>query len=266
MKPMTETTLAMSRNKDFDPEFEVRYTVVADIIQSWTAQYLDVSSADVLDFGCGEGITALGFARRFQAKSVSAVDIMPDVRRCLDRSMQNLGLPLPANLQARQIAPAEDFMAGKKFDLIYSWSVFEHIEQTILDEVIAQIASRLKPGGLLFTQIAPLFYAADGSHLAHRIPEPWAHLTMQGDLYLKRLTEACTRTDERDALWACFSTLNKLTAPELKRRLDRTGMTLLREYTSENADSGEPPSALLEVFTREALMTNQVVLLHQNTR
>lgn len=259
-------TATLTPHKVFDPEFEVRYTNLVDIIQSWTAPYLKMPSADILDFGCGEGITALGFARRFHAKSVSAVDIMPDVRRCLDRSMQNLGLPLPGNLQARQIAPAEDFMAGKKFDLIYSWSVFEHIEQTILGEVIAQLASRLKPGGLLFTQIAPLFYAADGSHLAHRIFEPSAHLTMQQDLYLKQLTKACASTEERDALWACFSTLNKLTAPELKRRLDRTGMTLLREYTSENADSGEPPAALLEAFTREVLMTNQVVLLYQNAR
>lgn len=252
------------QQENFDVEFNVRYTNLVDIIQSWTEQYLDFSCADILDFGCGEAITALGFACRLNAKSVSAVDIMPDVHRCLDRSMQNLGSPLPDNLHAKQITPAENFMSGKKFDLIYSWSVFEHIEQTILDEVIAQLQSRLKPGGLLFTQIAPLFYAADGSHLAHRVPQPWAHLTMQDDLYRKRLTEACTSAEERDALWACFSTLNKLTAPELKRRLDRTGMTLLREYTSESTDAGEPPATLLEIFTREVLMTNQVVLLYRS--
>lgn len=262
---MAEATDPMS-DTAFDQEFNVRYTTLVDIILSWVAPYLEVSSPDILDFGCGEGVTALGFARRFQAGSVSAVDIMPDVLRCLDRSMQNLGLPLPDNLHAKQISPAENFMAGKKFDLIYSWSVFEHIEQTIFDEVIAQLKSRLKPGGLLFTQIAPLFYSVDGSHLAHRVPEPWAHLTMQDDLYLKRLTEACATTEERDALWACFRTLNKLTAPELKRRIDRTGMTLLREYTSEHAGFGEPPAGLLEIFTREVLMTNQVVLLYQNAR
>ena len=249
-----------------DAEFEVRYVKLVDIIKSWTDVYLDLSGADILDFGCGEAITALGFARRVNAKSVSAVDIMPDVLRCCDRSVQNLGVSPPANLLTKQITPAEDFLPGKMFDLIYSWSVFEHIDQTIFDEVIAQLQSRLKPGGLLFTQIAPLFYSADGSHLSHRVPQPWAHLTMQDDLYYKRLGEACTSMEERDALWACFSTLNKLTAPELVRRLDRTGMTLLRQYTSEIENQEPPPAALLEVFTREVLMTNQVVLLYRNDR
>lgn len=49
---MTETTTSLPR-KVFDPEFEVRYTTLLDIIRSWTAQYLKVPSADILDFGCG---------------------------------------------------------------------------------------------------------------------------------------------------------------------------------------------------------------------
>ncbi|MBP6367677.1 MAG: class I SAM-dependent methyltransferase [Nitrosomonas sp.] len=78
------------------------------------------------DIGCGEGITALGVARRFNPRSVRAVDIMLDPLQCLPCAKQVLGLEfLSDNLSLTQIEPGS-------FDLIYSWSVFEYIEQPLL--------------------------------------------------------------------------------------------------------------------------------------
>lgn len=263
MTPTTEHETAAA--KGFDAEFASRYLGLVDIIKGWTDHLIRYEDADILDFGCGEAITALGFADRLHARSVSAVDIMPDVHRCASRARENLGArPLPANLFTKQIAPGEDFLPGQKFDLIYSWSVFEHIEQPIIDQVIAQLRARLKPDGVLFTQIAPLYYAADGAHLSHRVPVPWGHLSMQDSVYFAKLTEACPDPVERDALWSCYTTLNRLTAPELKRRLDKAGLTLLREYTSTDASAGEPPAELLEIHTREVLVTNQIVLMYRH--
>ena len=249
----------------FDQEFAVRYNGLVDIIDSWVSPYHSLGDMDILDFGCGEAITALGFAQRHNVRSILGVDIGPDVYRCAARAEENVGSGLlPTNLQIKQIQAGEDFSQGSKFDLIYSWSVFEHIDQSIFDSVIRNLRNLLKPKGLLFVQIAPLFYSADGSHLYHRVPEPWAHLTMQSDRYLDRLTNACASLEERDALWGCFATLNRITAPELKRRLDATGLTLLREFYSEDSEKGDPPSDLLEVYQKDVLVTNQVVLLYQN--
>jgi 2-polyprenyl-3-methyl-5-hydroxy-6-metoxy-1,4-benzoquinol methylase len=85
------------------------------------------------DIGCGEGITALGVARRFNPRSVRAVDIMLDPLQCLPCAKQVLGLEfLSDNLSLTQIEPGEQFAEPGSFDLIYSWSVFEHIEQPLL--------------------------------------------------------------------------------------------------------------------------------------
>ena len=246
-----------------DSEFAIRYTGLVDIIKAWTERYFQFEQSDVLDFGCGEGITALGFARRLKTKSVTAVDIMPDVHQCLPRARAAIGLnSLPANLRTRQISVGENFYPNEKFDLIYSWSVLEHVEQPMLDHVIGQLKSRLKPNGLIFSQIAPLYYSAEGAHLCHRLPGVWRHLLTQDSVYYSQLTQACQDEVERDALWSCYQTLNKLTAPELKRRFERAGMTLVAEYTTED-QVGEPPPELLEIFNRSTLMTNQVVLLYK---
>ena len=245
----------------FDREFAVRYTDLVNIIRDWTQEHIRFEEADILDFGCGEGLSALGFANRLNARSVTAVDIGLDVHHCAARSMENLGRGMPPNLDVRLIEPGENFLPGKKFDLIYSWSVFEHIDQTIIDPVIEQLRSRLKPGGLLFTQIAPLFYSSQGSHMTHKYPLMWGHLLLQDDLFLDRLKASCDSQAEFIALLPCFHTLNRLTVPELKRRLERPGLSLLREYTSR--DVVEPPPELLEIFNREVLTTNQVVLLHR---
>ena len=36
------------------------------------------------------------------------------------------------------------------FDLIYSWSVFEHIKESNMDEIFKELKARLRKGGLLF--------------------------------------------------------------------------------------------------------------------
>ncbi len=247
----------------FDNECVVRYIGLVDIIKSWVEDRIRFENADILDFGCGEGVTALGFANRLHAKTVCAVDIMPDVHQCLPRAQSNLGCKaLPSNLMTKQIAPGENFFPDTKFDLIYSWSAFEHVEQPLIDAVIQQLVSKLKPGGLLFTQIAPLYHSAEGGHLFHKIPIPWGHLSTQDSVYFPKLASACESKQEVDALWSCYQTLNKLTVPELKRRFSRIGLKLVKDYMTQNG-RGEPPIELKEVFDREVPVTDQIVLLHQ---
>lgn len=243
-----------------DKVIRTKYIELPDIIQTWVAPYMDLSSADILDFGCGESITAVGVAARFKAKSVTGVDIGPGLLRCLDLVRQHLAMSeLPSNLELKQIKPGEDFLPGRKFDLIYSWSVFEHIDQSIFDSVLQQLKSKLKPRGLLFIQISPLYYSAEGSHLFHKIAEPWGHLLNQANRYHAKLCGVCESKDEVARLWGTYHTLNRLTADDLIERSEKAGFRILRRYLTQDTHSVN--EKLLKIYNKEVLMTNQVVLL-----
>lgn len=245
-----------------DDGFRTRFSNLPDTISAWVREKLDPTTASVLDFGCGEGVTALGMALRNRAARVFAVDIMPDVENCQARAREHLGLEsLPENLHLQRIEPGADFAPGESFDLIYSWSVFEHVEQSLLPGVLAQLRSKLRSGGYLFVQIAPLYYSADGSHLFHRIPEPWGHLSNQQSVYYAKLCRACRSKGEVEALWSCYQWLNQITAPQLKQALSKAGFRVIREYFTLSEQT--PPPALLEIFVAEVLRTNQVVYLCQ---
>lgn len=245
-----------------DEGFKTRFVKLPDIIGDWTKDHLDLKTSDILDFGCGQGITALGMAMRHNAQSVTAVDIMPDVNQCLEVARTSLGIDsLPANIALSRISPGQDFHSGKLFDLVYSWSVFEHVEQGILDSVLTQLHGKLKPGGHLFIQIAPLFFSAEGSHLFHRIPIPWGHLSIQESTYYGKLCDACASKSELDALWSCYQWLNRIDAVDLKRHLVSSGFDIVREFTTQDPHAEELPANLLDVYRREVLLTNQIVLL-----
>lgn len=243
-----------------DKTISTKYNDLPDIIYSWVKDKIALDSANILDFGCGEGLTALGFASRFQLASVVGVDIMPDPNYCLDRAKTHLGMTaLPKNLTLNRIQPGEDFLTDEKFDLIYSWSVFEHVEQPLLLSTIKQLRNKLRHNGRLFIQIAPLYYSAEGSHLFHKIPIPWGHLSIQENIYLSKLMSACSSAQEFEALCSCYQTLNRVTVEELIRVIEDSGLRILRKYTT--SEPMEPPKQLLGAYVIDALKINQIVLL-----
>ena len=243
-------------NKDID----VRFNTLADIIISWLAPHSPTKGIDILDFGCGEGITALSFSAKHDAKSVVGVDIMPDLLRCLEQAHRHLNMTsLPGNLHLTQISPGADFFPGRKFDVIYSWSVFEHVDQQIILDTFRQLKKKLNPGGFFFLQIAPLFYSSEGSHLYHKIPEAWAHLSCQESIYYSKLCSACSSQEEVDSLWSCYQTLNRLTPGHLIDIVKEVGFRIVRQYFTK--DTISPSNELLSIFDKNVLTTNQIVLL-----
>jgi len=159
-----------------DPEFKCRFVDVPAIITDWCG-HSRIKDADILDFGCGEGIAALGLAMEFGPRRVVGIDIMPDVDRCLDVAKLHLHIgELPSSLELHRVQPGLLHNEVDRFDVVYSWSVFEHVDQMLVDHSLSLIRSALKPGGLFLVQIAPLYYSAEGSHLSHVLAENWIHL------------------------------------------------------------------------------------------
>lgn len=231
-------------------------------IAKWIGDYSPLKDMEILDFGCGEGITALGLALQYAPSRVVGVDIMPDPERCLPVARSELGLSsLPENLELHRVKPGFLHNENDKFDLIYSWSVFEHVDMRVIDDVIGLLYKSLKPDGVIFIQIAPLYYSSEGSHLYDFIKEPWGHLLHQSNVYYDKLV-AAERVDNeelRKSLMSTYTTLNRITVPELERRFENNNFEIIRKYTTR--DQLDPPDSLTEIYNYDVLTTNQVVLL-----
>jgi SAM-dependent methyltransferase len=219
-----------------------------------------LEGAEVLDFGCGEGVAALGLALNHGARRVVGVDIMPDPERCFAVAQRQLRLSqLPPNLELHRVRPGFLHSPHERFDVVYSWSVLEHVDQRLIGDTLNLIRKALKPNGVFLAQIAPLYYSAEGGHLYHKIPEAWGHLLNQHDVYYEKLGAAVSDPAELQALWSTYRTLNRITAARLIESLEIAGFELLRSYSTQ--EGPEPCDELKAIYNENVLRTNQIVLL-----
>jgi len=256
---MNAPNVAWSTASIRDEYFRARFVNIPAIVTDWIGEPA-LRAARILDFGCGEGVAALAFALRFPGASVTGIDIMPDPERCPDLAREQLGLrALPSNLRLHRVAPGSMHREDARFDVAYSWSVFEHVDQSLLDRSLGLIRSSLAPDGRFLVQIAPLYYSAEGSHLFHKLPVPWMHLFTQHSILDDQLRRAVPDEAERQALMSTYATLNRITAPELMARIEKAGFRILRSYTT--SDDRDPPPELTAIYQPNVLRTNQVVVL-----
>lgn len=245
-----------------DPEMRAKLYALPQVMADWLAPYGGFEGRHVLDFGCGFGETAAGIALGHGAAEVRGVDIQPKPERCAGILRDTLGLNgLPANLNLRQIEPGEAVGRGD-LDIVVSWSTVEHVARGLLDGVLGSLHTALKPGGLAFIQISPLYFSPEGSHLWALGYRGWEHLTRQTSEVLEAIEAAPWLDAKRRARMArMFLTLNRVTADELVDRLGRAGFSVLREQRDRT--DLVPPRALTQAYAHDALTTQQVVLLLQ---
>ena len=189
-------------------------------------------------------------------------------------AQKNLGARvLPPNLAFRQNRLGEPLpLADASVDLIYSWSVFEHVAD--VPGVLAEFARITKPGGVLFIQVEPLFHGPYGSHLQRLVDEPWAHLRLGEEEFLRRAASARDEIPEheKDTLYRDHSfeelkryllgeyrSLNRITADDLIRAVSAAGFDIAATRLIE-PEGLEPDAGLLQRYPRELLLTNQIVL------
>ena len=261
----------MSREKD--PWFWSHYESVPAIILSELPHERIAAVRRVLDFGCGDGATALGMASRIRAQ-VHGVDLTDAFARLRGLAKTNLGTAdLPANLTFHQVEENRPlpFAAGT-FDLAYSWSVFEHLAD--VRGILAELHRVTAQGGLLFIQIEPLFHGPFGSHLQRLVPEPWAHLADEEE-FVRRASSAADHVPaaEKDVLYRTntfedvkryllgeFRKLNRITAADLTQRVEESGFAI-RSRKLIKEERLVPDDRLLRKYPRDLLLTNQLVLV-----
>jgi len=252
--------LDWSIDKIQDDVYRTKFVELPRIINEWTEPYGGITGKTILDFGCGEATTAIGLALKYEPKRVVGVEIQSNIQECLPLAKEQIGIGrLPERLELKQISPGDSLDDGTKYDLIYSWSVFEHVEQSLIPRALESLRQVIKPNGILFIQIAPLYYSAEGSHMMPWVRVPWGHLIYQHDIFYHNLARVVGDGEELRSLWSTYRTLNKLTAPQLVDAVKAAGFEIVRDYRTK--DEYDIPSSLRAIFQEDVLTTNQIVIL-----
>lgn len=257
-----------------DTWFHSHFVWAPGVVVDHLSRLVPLESATVLDFGCGEGLMAKGVAR--VAREVHGIDLFPNFWRLEERFSEVFGKDnqLPkVNLQVVDALKPLPYKDGA-FDAVFAWSVFEHVDDT--PRALKEIHRVLRPGGAFYLIINPLYYSAHGNHLWNVVDEPWAHLKLTQEQLFDRIRSAVMKTDieenrtdvyqgntpeaYRDSLIGCVESLNKITVDQLTGHLRDAGFTVVHQETRQTLPY-EPSADLLERYSREDLMTDEVTLL-----
>ena len=242
-----------------DPGFKARSISEYDRVKAWTKR-IDLDKARILDFGCGLGIAAASFALRHPGVSVTGLDIEPiDEAQLKQTYRRQLGCDLPRNLNFQTVAPGQ-FVDSSRFDLIYAWSVFEHVRDELMVDLFHNLKERLSPGGLLFIQVDPLYFSPRGSHLYNYFKSPWHHLVLSLDALREGvLADKPSLKEQRE--WTQFLELNRLTAQDIVGRAVAAGLKLVKMQTFTT--DIDPPPRLARVYDRDVLTTREVMAVFE---
>jgi SAM-dependent methyltransferase len=196
------------------------YGAAQEIVDFVTSDHIALEGATVADVGSGDGIIDLGIVLSARPAKLVGFDIRPTDPEALRRAMKaaEINEELP---DADRLAFVKSDVAGipapnEAFDVVFSWSVFEHVDQPIA--MLHEVRRILKPGGVLFLQIWPFYGSQHGGHLWQSIEEPFAHLTrspfrLEEELHGKRGTDQSRSADDE------FRSLNRITVDALQRAM-----------------------------------------------
>jgi SAM-dependent methyltransferase len=211
-----------------DPDavwFWDHYEQASDEILSFLGGFgVSLQGRRVADVGCGDGIMALGVLSRARPAELVGYDVNPVDIGILLRRAQAYGVAdvLPPELRFEQSEPTRIPAADASFDVIYTWSAFEHV----LDPpaVLREIRRILEPDGVLFLQLWPFYYSERGSHLWDWFPDGFHHLVDDET----EIVEEMRRRPLGEPGWNevkanDFRTLNRITLDDLGEHLAAAG-------------------------------------------
>ena len=253
-----------------DKQFLDNFIRQADRCYGWLKSLHVQPYHHILDFGCGEFIMDLGLVLRYGCH-VTGIDIRDHFQFHKARNMAQLGLStFPDDLKLATIMPGQDLRSIGKFDVIVSWSVFEHIRRELIDDIVANFRDILNENGMVIIQIDPLYFSPFGSHLDRIVKEPWAHLLYSKEQIINRVqsTPASETLDLplseqsydfiKEYLCKEFLELNMMGPNELIRLFERNGFDIMKEERKKTDLA--VPEKLTGRFLLEDLLTTEIVI------
>jgi SAM-dependent methyltransferase len=211
-----------------DPErwFGAHYDGAAgEIVDFLQSDGIPLAGKHMADIGSGDGIIDLGVLHKAQPAKIVGYDVNATDAEALKRAAAEAGIEgeFPDTNQLAFVESEAQRIpaASGSFDIAYSWSTFEHVSHPTT--MFAEVRRILRPHGVFFLQIWPLYYSMHGGHLWYAIREPFPHLRLTPDEIQERV-EGHPATDPRRDAWDEFQSLNRLTLDGLHRSLLVAGL------------------------------------------
>jgi ubiquinone/menaquinone biosynthesis C-methylase UbiE len=211
------------------PDWWNDHYVVAptEIVEFFSGDGISLADQVILDVGCGDGVLSLGLLQQSGASKVIGIDVVSVNRDELNAIAIKNGveeLPTGEKLQFLVSSPTHIPLDDASVDVVVSWSVFEHVQN--IGDLLAEIRRVVKPGGLIFTQIWPMFGSEHGSHL-------WPWLSDGFIQYRQSREEIYAEVDAkipdhalRGSVKDLFDSCNRVTVDELQQFMLSAGLTL----------------------------------------
>jgi ubiquinone/menaquinone biosynthesis C-methylase UbiE len=207
---------------------------VDETIGFFSGDGISLEGAVVLDLGCGDGVFALGLSRRTGIRRVIAVDVVDIDEAFLKELAASNGVdvvtgPFPEFVTSRADSiPLPD----ASVDFVVTWSVFEHVDQP--DVLLREVRRVLKPQGLLFVQIWPLYFSEHGSHLWPFFDTTFAQLRLEPD-QIRATLETKLEPSLANAMFDLYLSCNRITVDELQAALLAAGFQIAKVELMHNA-------------------------------
>jgi SAM-dependent methyltransferase len=222
---------------------------IFDDFWQWFTANAPVEHDRILEIGVGSD----GFTAFYAEKCTSYVgldvdeyrDVYKDVRNAEIITYDGTHFPLDAD----------------SFDLAVSHSVFEHILD--VSAVLAETWRVLRPGGVAYISINPLYYSSWGSHGTlddHKTRlQPWEHLDPASPHYLTDCPPQLIDNGQK----GCF--LNKLTMSEFLAEVGKLPWSIIR--LARAYEQGDvPPFLEASPFPKTDLRNHDFRILLQKDR
>lgn len=204
----------------------------SQIIEFLIEDGLNIEGKQVADIGSGDGIIDLGVFHKAKPAKLVGYDVRPTDTKALRRTADAMTLsePFPQPPALEFVASQENHIPAddNTFDFVFSWSVFEHVSAPV--EMFGEVCRILKPDGVLFLQIWPLYFSEHGGHLWISYPtESFPHLVrsddqIENDIVLKPATDPTrAAVDEHKSL-------NRLGIDDIQRAILAGGMAITKIF------------------------------------
>jgi len=211
------------------PDWWNDHYVVApsQVVEFFSGDGISLEGKIILDIGCGDGVLSLGLLQQANAGQVIGVDVVSvDLDELRDMAVRN-GLTLGAEMDRLKFlvsTPDRIPLEDASVDVVVSWSVFEHVEN--IPGLLAEIRRVIKPRGLIFTQIWPMFWSEHGSHLWPWLDDSFIQYGTSRDGIHEAISDSIEEEVLVDSVKDLFNSCNCITVDDLQQDMLKAGLTL----------------------------------------